>query len=219
MSLFSASSHRNPNALLLSAHTDDCEIGMGATISRLVLAGYNVRWITFCNAWQSLPEGFDKNTLIEEQKGAATSLGVPEENVRVMNIPVRRFPEFRQTILDELIKESKAFPPELVFCPSQQDIHQDHLTLAQEAERAFKGKTILGYILPWNTTRPIVNCHVEVSENDCLEKEAALKCYKSQASRQYFQSDAVRAMLRFNGLAAGFDLAESFEVIRLKQPL
>jgi len=219
MSLFSNGAGVGKTALLLSAHTDDCEIGMGGTISRLVKAGYSIRWITFCNAWQSLPEGFSKNTLIDEQKAAAAALGVSDTNLRILDIPVRRFPEFRQTILDELVKEARLSDPDLVFCPSLQDIHQDHLTLAQEAERAFKRKSILGYLLPWNLCRPIVNAHFEISEEDYRKKYQALECYHSQSTRQYFQEDSIRALLRSNGLTSGFDLAEGFEVIRLKQSL
>jgi len=80
-------------ALLLSAHTDDCELGMGGTIARLVEAGYAIRWLTFCNAWQSLPDGFDRSTLIKEQRSAASAFGVPQSDVVMGDIPVRRFPE------------------------------------------------------------------------------------------------------------------------------
>ncbi|SFR64622.1 PIG-L deacetylase family protein [Litoreibacter janthinus] len=219
MSLFSKGAGIGRKALLLSAHTDDCEIGMGGTIARLIEAGYEIRWLVFCNAWQSLPEGLEKDTLIHEQKAAAKALGIPQENLEIFDIPVRLFPQYRQEILELLVKEGRATQPDLVFCPSLQDRHQDHLTLAQESERAFKRKTLLGYLLPWNISHAIHNCHVEISESQYDTKMAGLECYVSQSHRQYFQGDAVRTILKSNGLTSGMAMSEAFEVIRLNQPL
>lgn len=218
MSLFLRPSVK-PKVLLLSAHTDDCELGMGATIARLMRLGCDIQWLTFCNAWQSLPEGFDKDVLLREQIAAAAAYGIPEENVEILDIPVRHFPQYRQDILEALVAKGRAFQPDLVFCPSLQDRHQDHLTLAQEAERAFKRKTLLGYILPWNISAEIRTCFIEVDQSDLDTQVKALSCYDSQAHRQYFQQDALATMLKANGFKSGYTLAEAFETIRLNAPL
>lgn len=202
--------------LLLSAHTDDCEFGMGATISRLVRTGAEVHWVTFCNAWQSLPEeqGFDKDTLINEQLAAADALGVPRANVTVKDVPVRYFPEHRQDILEELIKLKRALQPDLVFCPSLQDTHQDHYTLAHEAQRAFKSETLLGYIFPWNIQSEIRHLFVEVSDADFEAKVASIGCYKSQVGRHYARREKIYSLTSYGGLGASKDLAEPFEMIK-----
>ncbi|MEM7470536.1 MAG: PIG-L family deacetylase [Pseudomonadota bacterium] len=206
-------------ALLLSAHTDDCEIGMGGTIARLVEAGVALRWLVLCNAWQSLPDGFAKDTLLQEQRDAARAFSIPDDNLQIEDIPVRHFPQHRQTILELLVAEARAHPPDLVFCPSLQDRHQDHLTLAQEAQRAFKRTTLLGYHLPWNLTHSIQNAHVAIGPAHLARKLDAVACYKSQSSRQYFQRGAIETMLNAAGLASGHAMAEPFEVIRLHAPL
>ena len=205
--------------LLLSAHTDDCELGMGATIARLAEIGCDIHLLTFSNAWQSLPDGYGKSTLIEEQIAAATALGIPEDRVTILDIPVRHFPQYRQDILEALVAIGREIAPDLVFCPSLQDRHQDHHTLAEEAVRAFKRKTLLGYILPWNISTEIRTCFVEVSANHLDVQTQALGCYKSQAHRQYFQHDAIETLARSSGFKSGYELAEAFEVIRLNAPL
>ena len=122
---------KNKKILLLAAHTDDCEIAMGATIARLVEASCTFRWLTFSNAWQSLSEKYasDKNILIKEQKEAAVALGIPESAVEVMDFPVRHFPEYRQKILQKLVDTKNEFTPDMVFCASLNDVHQDHATI------------------------------------------------------------------------------------------
>lgn len=202
--------------LLLSAHTDDCEFGMGATISRLVRTGAEVHWLTFCNAWQSLPkdQGFDKDTLVNEQLASAEALGVPKENVTIKDIPVRYFPENRQDILEELVKAKKAIQPDLVFCPSLQDTHQDHYTLAHEAQRAFKSEMLLGYIFPWNIQSELRHVFIEVNDADFEAKVASIECYKSQAGRHYARREKIYSLTSYGGLGASKDLAEPFELIK-----
>ncbi len=212
-------SAKGHTALLLSAHTDDCELGMGGTIARLVEAGYMVRWLVFCNAWQSLPNGFDKTTLITEQYSAAATFGIPADAVEMADIPVRRFPEFRQDILEILVAEARKTQPDLVFCPSLQDRHQDHQTLAQEAQRAFKQTNLMGYILPWNIKHELRTAQVEIGPAHFEKKKAALACYQSQAARAYFGADAVEVLLKAAGLASGMEMAETFEVINLSTRL
>lgn len=188
---------------------------MGGTIARLVEAGYRIRWLTFCNAWQSLPDGFDRRTLIKEQYASAAVFGIPRDRVELYEIPVRRFPEFRQDILEILVSEARDTCPDLVFCPSLQDRHQDHLTLAQEAQRAFKQTSVMGYILPWNIRREVRNVQVEIGDAHFERKLAALACYKSQMGRAYFGADAVGVLLKAGGLVSGMGMAETFEVINL----
>ena len=206
-------------ALLLSAHTDDCELGMGGTIARLVEAGYSIRWLTFCNAWQSLPEGFDVSTLIHEQHAAADAFGLPGNAVTVHDIPVRRFPEYRQDILEILVAAGREVQPDVVFCPSLQDCHQDHLTLAQEAQRAFKTTSLFGYLLPWNIRCETRTAQVEIATRHFERKVAALSCYESQSARSYFGTEAVEVLLKAGGLVSGAEMAEMFEVINLSVPL
>ncbi len=136
--------------LILAPHTDDGEIGCGATIAKLVENGNNVYYLAFSTAEESVPKGFPKDTLRREVRNATNILGIKDENLFIYNYKVRRLSYHRQEILDDLIKVREKIKPNVVFIPTLHDLHQDHATVAQEGLRAFKQVTLLGYELPWN---------------------------------------------------------------------
>ena len=51
------------NILVLAPHTDDGELGLGGTISKLIELGKKVTYVAFSTAQQSVPEGFPKDIL------------------------------------------------------------------------------------------------------------------------------------------------------------
>ena len=89
--------------LVLSPHTDDAELGCGATISRLVREGNKVRVAVFSMCKESLPKGLVPDTLKTECIESLTSLGVLEEDILFYDYQVRVFNYSRQSILDEMI--------------------------------------------------------------------------------------------------------------------
>ena len=55
------------NILVLAPHTDDGELGLGGTISKLIELGKKVTYVAFSTAQQSVPEGFPKDILKTEE--------------------------------------------------------------------------------------------------------------------------------------------------------
>lgn len=212
--MFSNQFGAEKRALLLSPHTDDCEITMGGTIARLIEDGYNIEWMVFSNSWQSLPDGFDKDTLPREQLASAAAFGISSAQVTQYDFETRRFPQYRQEILELMVAKSREFNPSVVFCPTLQDCHQDHATIAQEAVRAFKRKTLLGYISTWNVTHEIRTYYVEVKKTHIEKKLKALSSYKSQMHRPYMGDDQINTMMKACGIQVGVEHAEAFETIR-----
>jgi LmbE family N-acetylglucosaminyl deacetylase len=201
-------------ALVLAPHTDDGELGCGGFISKLVSEGCEVYYIAFSAAENSVPEGLPKDILRKEVAEATIELGIKKENLFVLNYEVRRFPEFRQEILEDLIKYRKIINPDLVLIPSLNDIHQDHYTIAHEAVRAFKNTTMLGYELPWNNLTINTTCFVKLDFKFIETKMKALKCYKSQEGRLYTSDEFVMSLARTRGVQIGTEYAELFEVVR-----
>ena len=137
--------------IIFAPHTDDGEIGCGGTISKFIEMGEHVYYVAFSIARTSaLQNGYPENILETEVKNATKALGIPRKNLILFDFPVRRFPEHRQDILEEMIKLRKRIQPDIIFVPSTNDIHQDHQVIAKEGLRAFKKHTILGYEEPWN---------------------------------------------------------------------
>lgn len=200
--------------LVLAPHTDDGELGAGGTIARLLEEGAEVWYAVFSTCEESVPEGFAKDVLRYEQLSAAASLGVPEEHVRFFAFPVREFPAFRQEILEEMVKLNRELGPDLVFAPSLHDVHQDHHTVAEEAVRAFKKTSILGYEEPWNDLSFDNQVYVTLEERHVRAKLTAIGNYSSQKHRPYAAEDYIFGLAHCHGVQISREYAEVFETVR-----
>ena len=93
-------------ALVLAPHTDDGELGCGATINHLLAQGTEVYYVAFSTCRRSLPEGVPPNTLELEVKEAVNILGLPPNNLILCDFDVRDFPSQRQAILEQMVSQS-----------------------------------------------------------------------------------------------------------------
>jgi N-acetylglucosamine malate deacetylase 1 len=206
---------RNKKILVLAPHTDDGELGAGGTIAKLLQLGNEVYYAAFSTAEQSVKEGFQKDILKTEVKNATKVLGIKEENLIVFNYEVRRLNYHRQEILEDLIQLRSSIEPDVVLMPSANDIHQDHITIAQEGLRVFKNRTILGYELIWNNLSFNTQCFVKLKKEHIASKVEALQQYASQAYREYMSGEFIFALAKARGVQIGCEYAESFEVVRM----
>ena len=202
-------------ALVLAPHTDDGEFGCGATISRLIREGCEVKYVAFSDCKESVPKGYDIDVLSKEMKKATAVLGIKFENVVLLDYKVRYFTQERQTILEDLVKIGREYNPDVVFTPSTLDIHQDHSTITNEAIRAFKSKTILGYELPWNNLHLPSDSIITIEPEDLQNKIDAIGKYESQQGRAYSNPEYIKSMAITRGTRIRESFAEAFEVIRL----
>ena len=104
--------------LMIAAHTDDVELGCGGTLARLQDEGAEVHVAAFSLCDESLPPGYPAGTLGEEMKASMRSYGLPERQLRLFDYPVRRFAEYRQELLDDLIALRRELQPQTVCLPS-----------------------------------------------------------------------------------------------------
>lgn len=205
---------KKQRVLVLAPHTDDGELGCGGTIARYCREGREVYYVAFSICTRSLPEGLAPDTLAKEVAAATKVLGIPSENLILYDYDVRRFKEFRQEILEEMVKIGRQLKPDLVFVPSPTDIHQDHQVISEEGLRAFKNTTVLGYEMPWNNLSFNTRSFSILSDEDVTTKVEALKAYKSQAHRSYINENFIRSLATTRGVQIGATWAEAFEVIR-----
>lgn len=205
-------------AMILAPHIDDGEFGCGGTTARLLREGKQVYYVAFSKAAKSLPEGFPPDTLVGEMERATQELGIDRHNLVLFDYEVRRFPEFRQSILENLIRLNQDISPDIVFVPSSGDIHQDHHTIAMEGMRAFKRTTLLSYEIPWNLFHFNFQLYVHLDERDIDSKVRALSHYVSQKHKNYSNPDYIRNLAKSHGIDVGTEYAEVFEVIRWNLP-
>ncbi|WP_234736772.1 PIG-L deacetylase family protein [Tellurirhabdus bombi] len=204
----------NSKILILAPHTDDGEFGCGGTIAKLIKQGAQVYYAAFSACEQSVLPQFPKDILITELKAATRVLGIPNENLFLFSFQVRTFNYRRQDILDKMVELRQQINPDVVFMPSQNDIHQDHQTIVQEGLRAFKFSTILCYEMPWNNLNFNTCCFVHLTDEDVETKSKALAEYKSQQHRPYANDEFIRALARTRGVQINTHYAETFEVLR-----
>ena len=201
--------------LVLAPHTDDGEFGCGGTMARLVESGVDVHYHAFSIATRSLPAGFPPDTLAKEVREATAELGIAAERLTVHDFDVRTFPERRQDILELLVSLWEELKPDAVFQPSHHDVHQDHQVVAAEGLRAFKRTTVLGYEIPWNNLNFDYQAYVALDRAHIERKVAALSKYASQQHRKYADPEYIWNLARTNGINAGREYAEVFEVYRV----
>lgn len=202
------------NILVLAPHTDDGEFGCGGTIAKFIEEGKNIFYVAFSTAKKSVPKGYPENILEIEVKESTKVLGIPAENLIILDYEVRRFSESRQQILDNMIRLGNQIKPDIVFLPSTFDTHQDHNTISKEGFRAFKKTTMLGYEIPWNNLTFNTSSFAFLEERHLQKKIDALKNYRSQTFRNYAREEFIRSLAITRGAQIGVKYAEVFEVIR-----
>ena len=141
-------------------------------------------------------------------------MGLKKKNLIIFDHKLRFFTSLRQEILEDMINLKNKLKPDLVLMPSLSDIHQDHITIAQEGLRAFKNSTILAYELIWNNLNFHNTMFVKLEKKNIKAKWDALKKYKSQKTRSYMNEEFIYSLARSRGVQIGTKYAESFEVIR-----
>ena len=204
------------SVLIISPHTDDAELGCGGTISKFVEMGKDVTLLALSTAEKSIPDQYSSGSTKNEMIQACEILGLKNDHIRILDFEVRVFPQNRQEILDSLIKIRDELNPQVVMVPSLKDTHQDHQVVTNEALRAFKKSSlsIYGYEQPWNCFTFDTNTFVELEERHIDTKIKALKQYKTQSVKEYFDDEFIRGLARTRGVTIGTRYAESFEVIK-----
>jgi LmbE family N-acetylglucosaminyl deacetylase len=194
----------------IGAHPDDIEIGSGALIAHI--AGQTE---VLCITLSDNQKNPALKNVVEELHRSMAILGVQEKNVIVGQFETRRFPHFRQEILEYLIEFNHEYQPEIVFTHTRADIHQDHATVTEEVLRAFRGTTVLGFDVLRSTYGFFPNFLVEVTEQDLNTKIRALAEYKTYTNKYYFDPAITRATVIRHGALAERPFAEGFDILRI----
>ena len=194
--------------LCLGAHSDDIEIGCGATLLRLLNAcpETHFTWMIF----SASPE-----RELEARASAASLLaGAKSVDVRVEHFRENHFPWQGSQIKDCLAGLAREIDPELVLTHWRGDSHQDHRTLAELTWNHFRDHFMLEYEIPkWDGDLGRPNAYVAVPAGLVDRKvELLMQHFASQQARPWFREDTFRALLRIRGMecnaADGF--AEAF---------
>jgi len=199
---------KNKRILLVAAHPDDVESGCGGTVAKWQHNTFSAVVFAPC-----LEDPLNAGIVQEYEKAMAT-LGV---NTTARHSFPRDILEHRnQEVRDILHHLKKQFDPDIVFCPSINDLHQDHRAIASCCLTIFRDSaTVLAYELVRSTVNFNPNLFVRLSDHDMKKKLAALRCYKTQYRRTYFKPAIFRGLARFRGSQLNVRFAEAFEIMRM----
>ncbi len=192
--------------LAIAPHTDDIELGCGGTLHKYK-DKYKIDALAITSA-QPLSTGDP----IQEFHNAMKIIGA---NSEFLGFEPRVLNSSRQELLDYFWKLQQTEKYDIIFCPSSYDHHQDHQVVQQEAFRAFKHSTILGYELPWNNRTFSTDVFISLKEKDIEAKVKMLDCYETQLERAFMCKEYVTDIARTRGLQVGKKYVESFEAIRI----
>jgi len=196
--------------LFLGAHPDDIELGCGALLHHIVKQT-DVMCVTLSDNQQNP----DLKNIKDEHYESMAALGVPKDKIVFGQFTTRVFPDSRQEILEYFLKLRKDFNPDLIFTHSKQDVHQDHNTMTDEALRAFRGITVLGFDVVRSSHGFFPHFLVEVTEEDVNKKVEALSKYETYRDRYYFNSELTRSIMVRHGALAESPFAEGFDILRI----
>ena len=196
--------------LFVGAHPDDIELGCGAFLHQ-ILPHSEVLCVTLSDN-QKNP---NLQHVVQEHLASYEKLGVPKDRVIIEQFETRKFPDKRQEVLEYLLKLRKDFKPDMVFVHTRSDIHQDHNVVTEEALRAYRGTTVLGFDVVRSSYGFFPHFLVEVSQADVDAKLAALAEYKTYLDKYYFDPALLRATMVRHGALAERPYAEGFDILRI----
>jgi LmbE family N-acetylglucosaminyl deacetylase len=194
--------------LCLGAHSDDIEIGAGATLLKLAgrISDLEIYWVVF-----SAP-----GPRAEEARRSADEFlsGLASKKVKIGSFRESYFPSEWPSIKDWFEQIRAEFDPELVFTHYRGDRHQDHRVLSDLAWNTFRNHLIFEYeILKYDGDLGCPNVFVPLSEQFCVRKvDLLLKHFQTQSSKHWFTRQTFEAMHRIRGVecASPTGQAEAF---------
>ena len=198
--------------LCLGAHSDDIEIGCGATLLQLrkMFAKLRFTWVVFSAAGARGREA---------QKGAELFTAGCDREVTLQEFRDGFLPYTGAAVKDFFEELKGGARPDLIFTHWQGDAHQDHRLISELTWNTFRNHLILEYEIPkydGDLGRP--NCFVPV-ESPLHEQKVdhLLTAFESQRSKPWFQRETFLGLMRIRGMesnsASGY--AEAFHARKL----
>jgi len=196
------------NILCLGAHSDDIEIGCGATLLKLIRhrPDLTIWWVVF-----SAEGGRSR----EARASAKAFLsGVTKKKIVVKQFRGSYFPFDGERIKDYFEEIKTAFRPDLVLTHYRHDRHQDHRVLSDLAWNTFRNHLILEYEIPkFDGDLGAPNTFVRVDETLCRQKvEYLCRFFRTQSNKHWFAEETFLGLMRLRGMecASPTHYAEAF---------
>ncbi len=194
--------------LCLGAHSDDIEIGCGATIVDLI-ARYpdlTIDWVVLCsNAGREA-----------EAKSSAKSFleGCARSTVIVKAFRDGYLPYTAVEVKEFFAQLGSKLDPDLILTHYRGDLHQDHRFVGELTLQTFRNSLALEYEIPkWDGGLDPPNLYFPVSAEAARKKtDLLIQHFGSQRSKSWFTRDTFDGLMRLRGIEckSTSGLAEAF---------
>jgi LmbE family N-acetylglucosaminyl deacetylase len=182
--------------LLVGSHSDDIEIGCGATVLALTRAQpeLEVTWVVL--GAQGVREGEARasgNVFLESAR---------QSNVVVHGFRDGFFPYVGGEIKDVFEELKTLVDPDVIFTHSRHDLHQDHRLVCELTWNTWRNHLILEYEIPkYDGDLPTPNVFVSVPEEFARRKaELIVGMFESQAAKHWFDVELFLGLMRVRGM-------------------
>lgn len=200
--------------LCLGAHSDDIEIGCGASLLALAqrTPGLSICWVVL-----GVP---DLGRAEEARSSAQRWLGERAAvDVRLQGFSDGWFPALFGPIKDYFTQLRSAVDPDLIFTHCMTDRHQDHRVVGELTWQTWRHHTILEYEIPkFDGDLGQPNLYFNVSAQVAEAKiHHLMHQFGSQRSKDWFDADTFRGLMRIRGLECRAEerFAEAFYARKL----
>lgn len=202
------------HVLCIGAHSDDIEIGCGATLLRMLSerTGVHVTWVVLSGGGAREKEARASARAYLRQAASA--------DIETATFRDGFFP-YHGAAVKEYFEDLKArVHPDLVFTHHRHDLHQDHRTVCELTRNTWRNHLILEYEIPkydGDLGRP--SLYVPVSAAHARKKTALLlKHFGTQRSKHWFDEETFMGLMRLRGLEAASPTryAEAFHAPKLR---
>jgi LmbE family N-acetylglucosaminyl deacetylase len=184
------------SVLCLGAHSDDIEIGAGATLLSMMDRG--IRLDVF---WVVLSAAGERE--VEAKASAADFLvAAASAQIEVKTFKDGFFPEQGEVIKLWFEALKKQVNPDLILTHRRDDAHQDHRHVCRLTWNTFRDHCILEYEIPkWDGDLKQPNLYMPISA-DVLQRKIDMLTshYCSQRSKQWFDAETFRGLARLRGM-------------------
>ena len=205
------------NILVIGAHYDDAELGVGGVMARLSNEGHKVYKLTITNNETRFDQ---KNIEVNYESSAIQSA----EACRILGVeevpfdPVECSHLFYSTeTMQRIEKIVYDLNIEMAFIHFHSDMNQDHVEASRISSTALRHcKTVLAYQSNGYLLNEAFYPRYFMDISDTFEKKKeALKCYGREHDRYGRLFDTVCKRNEVWGYAAEVNAAEGFEVIKM----
>ncbi len=184
------------SVLCIGAHSDDIEIGAGATLLSLQERGLRL------DVYWCVLSGIDERESEARASAQEFLSSAQQSQTEIMSFRDGFFPEQGEAIKMWFESLRERVNPDLIFTHRRGDAHQDHRQVSRLTWNTFRDHCILEYEIPkWDGDIGRPNVYVPVSAGALMRKiDLLITHFGSQRSKQWFDRETFLGLARLRGM-------------------